>query len=213
MERPAWALAGIVVPERRPPAGPEQGSAAMSDSNQITVRGRVGTDPNVHVIGEGKRVTKFRLGSTRSYRDAAGEWREAGTEWFTVKVWGAQGQAVCDSLHRGMPVIVMGRLSSEEWSSEERTHHTNVITATAIGVDIKYGLVTFAKLTRQAPASTGEAGAGEVTGVPGAVEQPADTEAAEPEDELGDLEEPDEDTDPVLAGSVLGPDPWARSGS
>ncbi len=183
----------------------------MSDTNQITVRGRVGTQPDVLVTPNGKEVTKFRLGSTRSYRDAAGEWRDTETEWFTVKTWGAAaGLTVRQSIRKGMPVIVQGVLSSEEWVSGDRTHHTNVITATAIGVDIKYGLVTFAKLTRQAPASTGEAGAGEETGVPGGAEQPADLGATEPDEELGDLDEPEEEAEPVFAGSTLGADPWAK---
>lgn len=133
----------------------------MSDTNQITVRGRVGTQPDVLVTPNGKEVTKFRLGSTRSYRDAAGEWRDTETEWFTVKTWGAAaGLTVRQSIRKGMPVIVQGVLSSEEWVSGDRTHHTNVITAGTIGVDVKYGLVTFARITRQAAA--GEAGNGPV---------------------------------------------------
>ena len=84
----------------------------MSDTNQITVRGRVGTEPDVLVTTTGKEMTKFRLGSTRSYRDASGEWHDTETEWFTVKAWGTAGELVRQSLHRGMPVIVQGVLSA-----------------------------------------------------------------------------------------------------
>src|SRR5690606_1733200 len=46
--------------------------APMSDSIQITVRGRVGTEPDLLVTANGREVTRFRLGATRSYRDATG---------------------------------------------------------------------------------------------------------------------------------------------
>lgn len=123
----------------------------MSDTNQITVRGRVGTDPEIDVLPSGKEVTKFRLACTRSYRDSAGEWHETATEWFTVKAW-SMGEEIVRSVRRGMPVLVQGVFSSEEWAGTERTNHTNVITAGVIAVDIKYGLVTYTKVNRPAPA-------------------------------------------------------------
>jgi len=123
----------------------------MSDSSQITVRGRVGTEPEVLVTANGREMTRFRLGSTRRYQDASGEWREEESQWFTVKAWGSLSEPVCRSIHRGMPVVVQGRLSTEEWVSGERTGHTTVITASLVAVDIKYGLVTHTKLLRETP--------------------------------------------------------------
>lgn len=156
----------------------------MSDSIQITVRGRVGTEPDLLVTANGREVTRFRLGATRSYRDATGEWREDPTEWFTVKAWGAAGAQIRQSLHRGMPVIVQGRLSSEEWTSGERTNHTNVINATAIGVDIKYGIVTYHRVAKVTPAEAERADTAAPDG-PGeeAVQtpDPDDPDAAGPE--------------------------------
>ncbi len=122
----------------------------MSDNNQITVRGRVGTDPDIQVTPGGREITRFRLASTRSYRDANGEWRDADTEWFTVKAWGGFAKAVQDSIRRGMPVIVQGIFSCEEWTSGEQQRSANVITATAVGVDVRHGLVKHFKVTRLA---------------------------------------------------------------
>ncbi|WP_193311462.1 single-stranded DNA-binding protein [Georgenia satyanarayanai] len=161
----------------------------MSDTNQITVRGRVGTDPEIVVTTNEKEVTRFRLACTRSYRDpASGEWRETGTEWFTVKTWGPGGAVVQRSIRRGMPVLVQGTFSSEEWAGPERTSHTNVITAGVIAVDIKYGLVTYAKVVRQAPVED------QATEEPGTV--------------------PDGDREPEDDGAPMGgldPDPWEKA--
>lgn len=184
----------------------------MSDSNQITVRGRVGTAPDVVVTGNGRRMTKFRLGSTRGYRDTTtGEWRETGTEWFTVKMWGPGGETVVQSVRRGMPVIVQGVFSSEEWDSGERHHHTNVITATAIGVDIKYGLVTYAKVLRQSPADADPGGDGQETD--GQAQRKVGTEDATGADGQG-IEPEEEDVpdapDPVLAPGPVDPGAWEK---
>lgn len=127
----------------------------MSDTNHITVRGRVGTDPEVVITTNEREVTRFRLACTRSFRDSAsGEWRDAATEWFTVKTWGANGAQVQRSIRRGMPVVVQGVFSSEEWTGPERTSHTNVITAGVIAVDIQYGVVSYAKVVRPTPAES-----------------------------------------------------------
>lgn len=165
----------------------------MSDTNVITVRGWVGTDPDVVITANGKEMTRFRLGSTRSYRDAAtGEWRDTETEWFTVKAWGTAGQAVRQSLHRGMPVVVQGVFKSEQWESDDGRHHKSVITANVVAVDVKYGLVTYAKVTRLTPA---ENQGGQLPG------------ATTPEDaQLDDAE--DDAPLPVLAPDPVEPDAW-----
>ncbi|TNC17651.1 single-stranded DNA-binding protein [Georgenia sp. 311] len=169
----------------------------MSDTNQITVRGRVGTEPDITITPSGRQVTKFRLGSTRGYRDTAGEWRDHPTEWFTVKVWGGASDAVSQSLHRGMPVVVQGVLSTEEWiSGDDRNQHTNVITATTVAVEVRYGLVTFNKVTRIGPPEA----------VPAVVDGP-------PAEEPPGLEDPEEEgASPEEAAELaVERDEWARA--
>lgn len=133
----------------------------MSDHNQITVRGRVGTDPKLTITANGRTVADFRLGSTRRFRDSSGEWRDAETEWFTVKAWGPMAEAVVTSINRGMPVIAEGTFSTEEWQSGDQTRYRTVITASAIAVDIRYGLVRYVKVQRDATAGGGAPAPGE----------------------------------------------------
>lgn len=173
----------------------------MSDSNHITVRGHVGTDPDVVITPNGREITKFRLGSTRSYRDASGEWHGTETEWFTVKTWGPGGQGVRRSVRKGMPVIVQGVFSSEEWTSGERQGHTKIITAGAIGVDVKHGLVTFARLARQQPADASPASAEEG-------EEPAPEEVLAEAGEADGFPAEGAEADPSLAEIE---DPWQKA--
>lgn len=188
----------------------------MTDTNQITVRGRVGTEPDVFVTGTGKEVTRFRLGSTRSFRDSAtGEWRDAETAWFTVKAWGPAAQAVQESIHRGMPVIVQGIFSFEEWVSGDQQRNANVITAHAIGVDIRHGRVRHFRVSREAPAD------GERTeqGVGAAVDDGDGGQSAA--DELVDAGLADAgadgggsdltDGEPTLAPDAVDPSMWEKA--
>ena len=179
----------------------------MSDTNQITVRGRVGTDPDIQVTPGGKEVTRFRLASTRSYRDASGEWHDADTEWFTVKAWTGFAKAVQDSIRRGMPVIVEGVFSCEEWVSADQPRSANVITASAIGVDIRHGLVKHFKVTRLAPEEATNA-----SSTPNATGSPATgAGAADHTGQQGDENATDDEStaaDPALAPEPVDPDAW-----
>ncbi|MEE6280413.1 single-stranded DNA-binding protein [Georgenia sunbinii] len=166
----------------------------MSDSNLITLRGRVGTEPSIHITAAGRQVVNFRLGSTSGFMDpVTRQWRDKPTEWFTVKVWGPAGDNVTSSLTRGTPVIVQGVLSSEEWTSDDGTRHTNVVTSRTIGVDIRYGRVTYTKVTRETP--------GVVAG------STASADAAASADEPGG---PDEDTEEYLAPEPVEPLDWEK---
>lgn len=127
-------------------------------SNSITVRGHVGTHPEIVITPAGRRLVKFRLGSTRSFRDrATGQWREHPTDWFTVEVWGDKGINLDQSLRVGVPVVVLGTFSCQEWSTEQRQGYTNVINADSVSVDLRNGRAPYTKITREAaPEPAGE---------------------------------------------------------
>lgn len=148
----------------------------MSDHNVITVRGRVGTDPVKVLTTSGRTLARFRLGSTRSYRDADGTWHDEPTEWFTVKVWGQPADNVCRSLTKGVPVVVQGRLAAEEWRGEDATFHSNIITASIVGIDLKYGEARYTKVVREAAADVAGTDDGEPADDDG---QPADGQQAD----------------------------------
>ena len=88
-----------------------------TQSLDLTVVGWIGTDVRIHHESDGGvPFTTFRLGSTRRWFDKqAGEWRDAQTEWFNVKVWRTTALNAARSLRKGDPVIVQGLLSTEEW--------------------------------------------------------------------------------------------------
>lgn len=123
----------------------------MSDDNLITVRGHAGTTPEIRVTRTDREFTQFRLGSSRRYLDvASGEWKDAESEWFTIKVWRpAQARNVCDSVRSGTPLLVQGHFSSEHWEADGTPRVTNVITAKVVAVDLANGRASYTKVRHE----------------------------------------------------------------
>jgi single-strand DNA-binding protein len=114
----------------------------------VTVSGNVGSTPALHVnAAKNLQWSTFRMASTRRYVNENGDWTDGATLWFTVKAWRAAAANVVESVHKGIPVVVTGRLEVEEWIGSEGEQRTGlVIVATAIGVDATRGKVGFTRV-------------------------------------------------------------------
>jgi len=113
----------------------------------LTLVGWLGTEPR-HYPGGGTTTpfTTFRMASTRRWFDREkGEWIDARTEWFTVKAWRGAARNVAESLRKGDPVVVHGRLSTDEWNGPDGSRTTLVLDAIAIGPDLTYGTARYAR--------------------------------------------------------------------
>lgn len=132
-------------------------------SNAIvtTVVGWAATAPREIHAGR-TPYTSFRLATTpRHFDRAQGVWVEGRTEWLTVKVFRDTALNVAVSICKGQPVIVTGRLKTEEWQGENGTRSGLVIEASALGHDLTRGRATFVKTTHLAPGADGEPTPGE----------------------------------------------------
>ncbi|HEY0117418.1 MAG TPA: single-stranded DNA-binding protein [Cellulomonas sp.] len=188
----------------------------MSTQSTLTVTGFVGSSVRFSVGKEGGvPYASFRLGSTqRIYDRAAQTFRDTPTQWYTVKVWRHVATNVVQSLRKGEPVMVTGRLRTEEWSGPEGTRTSVVIEATALGHDLAFGTTKFER-TLAPGARTGapdEDGPVDVSTLAEAPDEDGEPELDEDEldeldgavhdelDELGHLEGGGADHDEVLVG-------------
>jgi single-strand DNA-binding protein len=132
----------------------------------VTLVGWVGTEPKHYTGASTTPFTSFRMANTRRYFDRAQNvWADGRTEWFTVKVWRQSALNVASSLRKGDPVLVHGRLATEQWDSPEGPRTSLVLEALAIGPDLTYGRASFARTVNvgssaAAASSDGEDGAG-----------------------------------------------------
>lgn len=113
----------------------------------LSVQGWIGSDVRFKEVSEGLQVATFRLATTpRQFDRSTGGWTDRPTNWFTVECWRALAANVNESMERGHPVVVTGRLRTTEWQDEDGSPRSRLILeASAIGHDLSKGTATFTK--------------------------------------------------------------------
>lgn len=121
----------------------------------LTVIGNVASEVEVRMTPNGDAVASFQLAtSTRRFDRASGQWVDGDTNYFSVSCWRWLGQNVAQSLTKGMPVVVHGRLRSREVERPcgERIHRQRFqdIDAYSVGPDLNRGVAVFTRTKREA---------------------------------------------------------------
>ena len=112
----------------------------------ITLQGNVGTDVAVRQAGDA-RVATFRVACTpRRFNRKTGEWGDGDTQWYTVNAWRGLADNVEQSVRRGDPVVVHGRLNAQTWTNSAGMEVTTFeIDAQVVGHDLCRGTSTFTR--------------------------------------------------------------------
>jgi single-strand DNA-binding protein len=119
----------------------------------VTMIGRVGTDVDHRQVGNGTDLSTFRLASTpRRFDRAQNQYVDGTTTWITVQCWRVLAAHVRDAVGRGDPVIVVGRLKTEEWLKDGVRQSRMIVDAYAVGHDLNRGVSQFRKTSRNADA-------------------------------------------------------------
>lgn len=97
--------------------------------NQVILVGNLTRDPEMRTIPSGQSVTSFGVATSRSWKPAdSDEWQEQ-TEFHNVVVWGRQGETAAQYLSKGRKVMVVGRLQTRSWESEDgkKNYRTEIV--------------------------------------------------------------------------------------
>lgn len=131
----------------------------MSNDLEVTVVGWAATTPR-EIVGDGTPFTSFRLATTpRRYDTRLAAWTDGRTEWFTVKAFRETALNVAASIHKGEPVVVHGRLRSEEWAGDNGPRTSLVIDVIALGHDVTRGRSSFVRRVHVGGAGPEDGGA------------------------------------------------------
>lgn len=157
----------------------------MASETEITVRGRLGHNPDLQVSAGKKPFLKLRVATNRRIRNGD-VWTDGPTSWYDVKLWGDFAQNVAESVRKGDAVIVQGDLYIEEYTNPAGvTFRSAVINARALGPDLVGVTARLTKVHRV----DGEGAANDDSGRPEAedasVEEPVDLSGME---ELEDVD-------------------------
>ena len=113
------------------------------------VTGNVATDVKFTNTNEGVPVASFRLAaSERKFDRDANRWIDGDVTWYSVVCWRHVAENCAVSLHKGDPVVIVGRLALREWEQDGRAGSTLDLTADVIGHDLTRGTATFERTRR-----------------------------------------------------------------
>lgn len=90
----------------------------MAGVNKVILLGNLGKDPEVRSLEGGKRVAKFSLATTESYKDRDGN-KVENTEWHNVEFWGPVVDVIEKYLKKGSSVYVEGKLRTRSYDDKD----------------------------------------------------------------------------------------------
>ncbi|CUR59677.1 Single-stranded DNA-binding protein (fragment) [metagenome] len=119
------------------------------NETQVTLQGWLGSDVTTRMAGE-SLVANFRVACTpRRFSKKTNDWVDGDTQWYTVNAWRGLAENCAESLHRGDPVVVHGRLNAQVWSNSAGIDVTSFdIEATFVGHDLNRGTTSFQRTTK-----------------------------------------------------------------
>lgn len=121
----------------------------MQGDTIITVVGNLTADPELRFTPSGAAVATFTVASTpRVFDKGTNEFKDGDTLYMRCSVWRDLAENVCETLAKGMRVIVQGRLTQNSYTSREGEKRTSIeLQVEEVGPALKYAT---AKVTRTA---------------------------------------------------------------
>ncbi len=88
--------------------------------NKVLLIGRLGADPEIKQMVNGKSVARFSLATSQSWKDKSSGEKKEKTEWHRVVVFN-EGlvNVVQQYLKKGSQIYVEGQLSTRKWKDEQ----------------------------------------------------------------------------------------------
>lgn len=113
----------------------------------VTLVGNVVTDVTLRHTSAGA-VASFRLAARNGHTDRrTQQWVERST-YLQVSAWRALGEHVAESVHKGQPVVVVGRLRLHEYEKDGQRVREIEIDAELVGHDLAHGTAEFVRARR-----------------------------------------------------------------
>jgi single-strand DNA-binding protein len=90
--------------------------------NSVRLIGRVGNEPQVKKLGNGRTVVNFSVATTETYTDHEGN-KKSETTWHRLVAWGQPAAVAEKYLKKGSEVAVEGKLTNRSWDGKDGEKH------------------------------------------------------------------------------------------
>lgn len=118
-------------------------SIKVPSTNTVTLAGRLVRDPEIKHLTNSNAVANLTVVNSQYYRDNQGKTAER-TAFIRVVCWGKLAEAITEKAHKGDPVIVEGRLETNQWEDQQGQKRS----ATQINA-MRVDMLTWGDETRQ----------------------------------------------------------------
>lgn len=86
--------------------------------NKVQLIGNLGAAPEVKTLESGKKMARFSVATSESYRNAKGE-KVTETQWHNLVAWGKVADIVEKYLTKGKEVAIEGKLVNRSYNDKE----------------------------------------------------------------------------------------------
>ncbi|GAA0391302.1 hypothetical protein Acor_18730 [Acrocarpospora corrugata] len=115
----------------------------------VTLSGNVTDDPKQFHFGDGSRATSMRVAVNRRFLDRQTQtWQDGETSYYTVRCYRALADHVAQSVRRGHPVVVSGKLRVKQFERDGEQRFWVEVEAVSVGHDLKWGITSFERPVR-----------------------------------------------------------------
>lgn len=120
----------------------------MTDA-YVTVVGNVTATPVFGTTKTGDAFASFRVAVNHGYFDRdRQQWLETGASFYKVSAFRALAVNAFESLQRGTPVLVHGKLRVTDWENGDKQGTEAQIKAVALGPNLSFGQADFTVVRR-----------------------------------------------------------------
>lgn len=88
-----------------------------NDLNRHECIGRLGNDPEIRYLADGKAVARISVACGESWKDQAGQKQER-TTWITYVAFGRLAEIMGEYLTKGSKVFLSGKLQVRKWQDQ-----------------------------------------------------------------------------------------------
>jgi len=90
----------------------------MRGVNSVFVGGNVTGDPEVNFTNSGIKVCNITIAMNEKFKDSNGDSQER-TEYIKIQLWRGSADIVEKYVEKGDPLLIQGRLRTNEWEDRE----------------------------------------------------------------------------------------------
>lgn len=106
-------------------------------STHIIITGNCVADPEIKFLDSGTSVATFRVATSSRKKNAAGEWVDGETSYFSCTAFGKAAEAVAIAYSKGTAVVLRGKIESRQAEKNGMAITYFNVTVEDAGVDVR----------------------------------------------------------------------------